>query len=78
MDYAAFTECFPESTEIGRDSSGDFYHLIFRDNGTSVGCWYEDKRTTSGNGEILSDEDAAACRDWCRRERLKTGAGNGR
>jgi hypothetical protein len=58
---------FPASCEVSRERSGDYELHIYFDNGQEVGCWslYNDG---TQEGEILSDEDAASVRSWCRVE----------
>jgi hypothetical protein len=64
MDYATFTQHFREDQEIGRDIIGENL-IIFRDNGTEVGVWRENRRTTVGQGEILSEPNTYLARLWC-------------
>jgi hypothetical protein len=67
MDYGEFTRRFREDREIGRDVT-DTHLLVFRDNGSEVGLWRQDRATTQGTGEVLSPRDADMARHWCRRD----------
>lgn len=61
MDRKRFTRRFPEATEIGRDATPDEL-VVFFDNGKDVGGWRENRRTTTGAGELLGSDDAATAR----------------
>jgi hypothetical protein len=58
-----FFNRFSDAQEIGRDTT-DSHLSVFYDNGREVGCWREERRTTTGNGEILSEKDAELARFW--------------
>ncbi|AGA31710.1 hypothetical protein [Singulisphaera acidiphila] len=61
MDKKQFFERFPETSVIGRDATPDELVVYFDHNG-EVGAWRENRRTTTGEGEILGLDDAAAAR----------------
>jgi len=58
-----FFKRFSDSQEIGREIS-DSHLSVFYDNGREVGCWREERRTTIGKGEALSEKDAELARYW--------------
>jgi len=62
-----FFKRFSDSQEIGRDIT-DSRLSVFYDNGREVGCWREDRRTTIGKGEVLSEKDAELARYWFQEE----------
>ena len=63
MIAGEFFKRFSDAQEIGRDST-DSHLSVFYDNGREVGCWREERRTTIGKGEILSEKDAELARFW--------------
>ncbi len=63
MDGPAFFKRFAERQEIGRDIT-DTQVSVFYDNGSEVGCWREDRRSTVGQGDILIGDDADMARHW--------------
>ena len=65
MDYGAFVRRFREDQEIGRDLTDDEL-VVYCDNGTDVGAWRVNRRTTCGRGEILSPDNAEMARCWFR------------
>jgi hypothetical protein len=66
MSWAEFAKRFHHGQEIGRDVTGEELR-VFYDDGERVGCVRQNRRTTTSTLEILSDEDAACAREWCRR-----------
>ena len=68
MDYGTFTRRFREEQEIGRDITNHEL-AVYRDNGAEVGVWREDRRTTQGNGEVLSPDDTHMARYWFAQKR---------
>jgi len=65
VKYTEFVRRFPEDKEIGRDITEDEV-VVFSDNGTDVGAWRMNRRTTEGQGEVLSPNDAEMARHWYR------------
>jgi hypothetical protein len=65
VNYTEFVQRFPEDKEIGRDIT-DAELAVYCDNGTDVGIWRQDRRTTCGKGEVLSHADAEMARHWFR------------
>ncbi len=66
-EYRDFVVRFPEDTEIGRDvTEGEV--AVYCDNGRDVGVWRSNRRTTVGEGEVLSFEQALEARDYFRRQ----------
>ena len=65
MRSAEFARRFRDHQEIGREIT-DTHLLIFYDNHEEVGLWREDRRTTQGTGEVLSQSDAQMARYWYR------------
>lgn len=63
MNIAEFNARFPFHTRIGTDVQPE-HVKYFHDNGTEVGVWNYDRRTTCGSGEILFPDDAAMARHW--------------
>jgi hypothetical protein len=63
MDSSEFFQRFADRQEVGRDLT-DTHLSVFYDNGREVGCWREERRTTIGQGEILSEENADIARHW--------------
>jgi hypothetical protein len=73
VNYTDFVRRFPENKEIGRDIN-DEEVVVYCDNGTEVGTWRQNRRTTEGRGEVLSHDNADMARYWFR----KTGAAHSR
>ncbi len=67
MNYAEFTARFPESTEIGRDITPEEI-VVYRDNGRDIGVWRVNRRTTTGEGEVLDPERAEEARAYFERK----------
>ena len=65
MQYPEFARRFRDHQEIGRDAT-DSHLLFFYDNGSEVGLWRENRRTTQGTGEVLGPHDAEMARYWYR------------
>ena len=63
MNWLKFRATFPESGLFGYDLNDDEAVSYFW-NGTDVGCWRVDRRTTIGRGDILSAENAEIARDY--------------
>lgn len=66
MTYAEFTARFPENTEIGRAVTPKEI-VVYRDNGQEVGVWWINRRTTTGEGEVLDAEKADEARAYIKR-----------
>lgn len=61
MDKKQFLERFSNAAEIDRDKT-DAELVVFYDDSKDVGAWRENRRTTTGEGEILGHDDAATAR----------------
>jgi len=72
MRSADFFKRFADHHEIGRDIT-DAELSVFYDNGRDVGLWREQRSTTIGQGEVLSEQDADAARYWCKLVRGRQG-----
>ena len=68
MKLADFFQRFRDDQEIGRDFT-DAKLEVYYDNGQDVGRTVQDRRSGLAEPEILDEENAAAARDWCRRQR---------
>lgn len=69
LSWPEFLAIFPESSKIGQEPTEPHHWVSYFDNGKDVGIWTENRRTTmgEGEGEILDEENAAACRAHCER-----------
>lgn len=63
--YRDFVVRFPADSEIGRDvTEGEV--AVYWDNGRDVGVWRVNRRTTVGEGEVLSFQQALETRAFFR------------
>lgn len=65
MNHAAFVARFPEASFIGEDITENEARYFF-DNGTDIGVWRQDRRTTCGQGEILDPDTSHIARHYYR------------
>ena len=63
MNAVAFNALFPQSSIIGQFIQEETA-TYFYDNGTSVGMWIVDRRTTCGHGEFVDSENAEIARHF--------------